>query len=161
LYLKKLRATGIGVVEEKYTGWGKEEGDRINVSIPTAAPPEKCLALRAFMVWFLSEKKDTTRTYLAIATYDLVGADSAAYLAVDSALEKVGLRKSAIHSDVTDDEAELPGNTFSAKLEGTSASAIRDDIRIKMKTALQGAGVKGRVFVAVGSSWAWGTASVK
>ena len=161
VYLRKMRAFGVAAVEEKYASWGKEEGDRINVSISTSAPPEQFLALRTFLVWFLGEKKDTTRTYLVIATYDLTGAGSSAYPAVDAALEMAGLQKSAIHNDAKDDDAELPSNTFAAKIEGSSAAAIRDDVRSKMKAALENAGAKGRIFVAVGSNWSWGAGSVK
>jgi hypothetical protein len=99
--------------------------------------------------------KEDAMSYLVIATYDLSKADPAEYPPLDAELEKAGLVKSLIHSASSDEDVPLPGNIFTAKVEGASAADVRDEIRTKMKAAFKKRGGKGRIFVAVGRDWAW------
>lgn len=93
-------------------------------------------------------------TYFATLTFDLNDADSSDYQTADESLAAVGLRKVLQGSN---GPVTLPANTYAGEFPGTDAASVRDSVRQIAKQALSKLRPTGRLFVAIGGDWNWGT----
>lgn len=97
-------------------------------------------------------------SYLAVVTFDLVNAESEDYECIDGKFAKIGLTRS-MKAD-NGNTVDLPFNTYAGKFEGTSAGQVRDYVTNQAELAMKSCSVKGKLFVAVGGDWAWGSRTV-
>lgn len=97
-------------------------------------------------------------SFFATATFDFERADSSDYQAAEKNLAAVGLYKALKADDGS--SVELPYNTFAGTFTGDSPAAVRDYVRSQAKSALSKSRLSGRLFVAVGSGWGWGAATL-
>jgi len=93
-------------------------------------------------------------SYLVTVTFDLKNETSEVYKAIDEALSQLGLSRKI--GDSAGKSYELPANTYAGKFEGEKVGTVRDDIATRIESAFQRVGAKGRMYVTVGSPWAWG-----
>lgn len=93
-------------------------------------------------------------TYLVFCTFDLKGASSQDYENAYSDLEHIGL--SRVQRTSQGGNAVIPTTSAMGEFNGSSVTAVRDDIRAKVKTAFTARRFKSEIFVIVGGNWAWG-----
>ena len=93
-------------------------------------------------------------SYLVVVSFDLDNAVSEDYLCIRDELDNLGLHDNIVGE--SGDRSDLPTTTFAGKLEGSSASSMRDDICHKVEGAFGRCRVKGKFFVSVGGNWTWG-----
>ena len=91
---------------------------------------------------------------LVHVTFDLEGADSQDYENVRNGLSEIALLDWVVGDNKK--FVDLPCNTFLAEYEGNYSATIRDDVSEFIKLLFKDLGVKGKVFVSVGTGWAWG-----
>jgi hypothetical protein len=95
-------------------------------------------------------------SYGVLCTFDLEGASSNDYQNAYADLEKLALYRAQANS--TGGKTVIPTTTVLGAYNGTSAEAIRDDIRAKIKTAFTARGFSSEIFVVVGGTdWTWGS----
>lgn len=94
-------------------------------------------------------------TFFATVTFDLQNADSDDYQDAQTNLAAIGLHKAVTADDGR--SVDLPYNTFAGKFNGSTAAGVRDYIRDHAKAALNKSHLSGRLFVAVGGDWGWGS----
>jgi len=94
-------------------------------------------------------------TYCVLCTFDLQGASSTDYKNAYADLESLGLYQAQGNSG--GGKTVIPTTTVLGPYNGTSADAIRDDVRAKIKAAFQKRGFTSEIFVVVGGTdWTWG-----
>ena len=95
-------------------------------------------------------------SYGALCTFDLKGATSTDYQNAYADLEALGLYRAQDNSG--GGKTVIPTTTVLGSYNGTSASAIRDDVRNKIKAAFAARRFKSEIFVVVGGvDWTWGS----
>jgi hypothetical protein len=95
-------------------------------------------------------------SYGVLCTFDLKGASSNDYQNAYADLEKLGLHRAQGNS--SGGKTVIPTTTVLGSYNGASASAIRDDIRAKIKAAFTARGFTSEIFVVVGGTdWTWGS----
>ena len=94
-------------------------------------------------------------SFFATVAFDLKDASSADYECAEKNLRAVGLYKT-LKAD-NGNSVELPYNTFAGTFNGETAGAVRDYVREQSKAALNKCRLTGRLFVAVGGDWSWGS----
>lgn len=91
-----------------------------------------------------------------VCTFDLKGASSTDYQNVYADLERLGLFRAQDNS--SGGKTVIPTTTVLGSYSGTSASAVRDDVRAKVKAAFASRGLRSEIFVVVGwPDWTWGS----
>lgn len=93
-------------------------------------------------------------TYLVFCTFDLKGASSQDYENAYYDLESIGLSK--VQKTSQGGNTVIPTTSAMGEFNGSSAIAVRDDIRAKVKAAFAVRRFKSEIFVIVGGNWAWG-----
>jgi hypothetical protein len=96
-------------------------------------------------------------TYFVTVTFDLRNADSEDYECADRKLADLGLSKQL---QGTNGPVDLPFNTYAGTFDGNDAPSVRDWVRERVKQALKSCQVRGKLFVAVGGDWTWGTTPI-
>lgn len=91
---------------------------------------------------------------LVHVTFDLINANTQDYFNVRNELVKVSLKDWTFSDDGR--FVDLPQNTFLAKYIGDSPMKIRDAVANNIKIIFERCEVKGKIFVSVGTGWAWG-----
>ena len=95
-------------------------------------------------------------SYGVLCTFDLKGASSTDYQNAYADLEKLGLYRAQDNS--SGGKTVIPTTTVLGSYNGASATAIRDDIRAKIKAAFTARGFSSEIFVVVGGTdWTWGS----
>lgn len=94
-------------------------------------------------------------SFFATVAFDLRDANSADYECAEKNLGAVGLYKT-LKAD-NGNSVELPYNTFAGTFNGETAASVRDYVQEQSRAALNKCGLSGRLFVAVGGNWAWGS----
>lgn len=93
-------------------------------------------------------------SYLVLCTFDLKGASSTDYQDAYSDLQRLGLERA--QSNDQGGKTVIPTTTVLGTFTGSSAAAIRDDVRTKVKAAFTARGFSSEIFVVVGGSdWTW------
>jgi len=91
-----------------------------------------------------------------LCTFDLKDASSTDYQNAYADLEKLALHRAQDNS--SGGKTVIPTTTVLGSFNGASATAIRDDIRAKIKTAFTARGFSSEIFVFVGGTdWKWGS----
>lgn len=93
-------------------------------------------------------------SYLVFCTFDLQGASQKDYDNAYSDLADLGLTK--VHKGSKGGDVVIPTTAAMGEYTGASASAVRDDVRAKVKAAFAARRFKSEIFVVVGGDWAWG-----
>lgn len=94
-------------------------------------------------------------SYAVLCTFDLNGASSTDYQNAYADLEKLGLRK--VQDNDGGGKTVIPTTTVLGSFNGANASAIRDDLRSKIRSAFLARGFRSEIFVLVGGTdWTWG-----
>ena len=93
-------------------------------------------------------------TYLVFCTFDLKNASATDYQNAYTDLERMGLKK--VHKSDQGGDVVIPTTAAMGEFNGTSAPAVRDDIRARVKAAFSARKFKSEIFVVVGGNWAWG-----
>ena len=97
-------------------------------------------------------------SYVALCTFDLKNASSTDYQNAYNDLQKLGLTK--VQSNDQGGNTVIPTTTVLGSFTGASASAIRDDLRAKIKSAFTARRFRSEIFVVVGGTdWTWGAAT--
>lgn len=96
-------------------------------------------------------------SYFAVCSFDLKNATSEDYENAYADLARIGFSKTLISNQ--GNKITLPTTTCAGEFTGTSASAVRDDLRDKVKKAFAARGFTSEIFISVGGDWAWGYAS--
>lgn len=95
-------------------------------------------------------------SYGVLCTFDLAGASSTDYQNAYADLEKLGLYRAQTNN--SGGKTVIPTTTVLGSYNGTSAGAIRDDVRAKIKAAFAARRFKSEIFVVVGGEdWTWGS----
>lgn len=89
-------------------------------------------------------------SYLVVATIDLKNGSN--YECVNEKFEALGLKKRV---NLEGSDIELAHNTYIGKFEAANSTTLRDELFNKTLEALKSCGEKGKVFIAVGTGWAW------
>lgn len=95
-------------------------------------------------------------SYLVFCTFDLKDASQKDYENAYSDLSDLGLEK--IHKGSKGGDVVIPTTSVMGEYTGTSAAAVRDDVRAKIKAAFSARRFKSEIFVIVGGDWGWGAA---
>lgn len=93
-------------------------------------------------------------SYLVYCTFDLKNASSKDYENAYADLQQIGLAKV-----VKADEGQhvvIPTTSTMGFFNGTSAAAVRNDVRNSVQTAFRARLLKSEIFIVVGGDWAWG-----
>jgi len=93
-------------------------------------------------------------SYFVTVTYDIKNEGADTYAKIAAKLEDFGLFDKVVGSSKK--SLDLPMNTFAGEFTGDSSKSIRDDISELINNFFKAEGIKGRVFIFVGDSWAWG-----
>lgn len=94
-------------------------------------------------------------SYAVLCTFDLKGATSTDYQNAYADLERLGLYR--VQDNSSGGKTIIPTTTVLGSYNGTNASAIRDDMRGKIKAAFTARGFRSEIFVVVGGTdWTWG-----
>lgn len=93
-------------------------------------------------------------SYVAFCTFDLKNANRQDYENAYSSLRKIGLERVRVGSN--GNEVVIPTTSVMGEFNGESASAVRDYVRKKVKSAFKSRGFNSEIFVLVGGDWAWG-----
>jgi hypothetical protein len=94
-------------------------------------------------------------SYGVLCTFDLKGASSSDYQNAYADLEKLGLHRA--HDNSSGGKTVIPTTTVLGSYNGASSTAIRDDVRAKIKVAFTARGFSSEIFVVVGGTdWTWG-----
>ena|SRR6266404_8799174 len=96
-------------------------------------------------------------SYFVVCTFDLKNASSTDYKSAYADLEKVSLKKVMVSDQ--GNNVVIPTTTVAGTFTGTSAGAVRDYVRDKVKSAFAARGFSSEIFVGVGGDWAWGAAT--
>lgn len=96
-------------------------------------------------------------SYLVVVSFDLTDAPSDTYQAISQEMNDVGLRHWVVSKDNM--HLDLPATTFSGEFNGESSTKIRDDISNQVRGIISRHGIRSKIFISVGSEWAWGTRS--
>lgn len=97
-------------------------------------------------------------SFFATVAFDLKDANSADYECAEKNLAGVGLYKT-VKGD-NGNSVELPYNTFAGTFNGEAAATVRDYVLNQAKSSLNKCRLNGRLFVAVGGDWAWGSSTL-
>lgn len=91
-------------------------------------------------------------------TFDLKNASRTDYENAYADLAKIGLSRTVLASG--GNKIVAPTTMTIGEFTGTSAEAVRDDVRAKVKAAFKTRGFTSEIFVFVGGqSWTWGAAT--
>lgn len=93
-------------------------------------------------------------SYLVFCTFDLKGASQKDYENAYADLAKLGLTK--VQKGSKGGDIVIPTTSVMGEYTGASASAVRDDVRAKVKAAFSTRRFKSEIFVVMGGDWAWG-----
>jgi len=97
-------------------------------------------------------------SFIAFCTFDLKNASSVDYQNAYADLQKLGLTK--VHKNSAGGNSVIPTTSVMGAWNGSSAAAIRDDVRDKVQTAFTARGFRSEIFVVVGGEdWGWGAAT--
>lgn len=95
-------------------------------------------------------------SYGVLCTFDLKGASSTDYQNAYADLKRLGLHRAQDNS--SGGTTVIPTTTALGSYNGTSAAAIRDDVRGKVQAAFSARGFRSEIFVVVGGTdWTWGS----
>ncbi|MBY8972760.1 hypothetical protein J1G33_20430 [Pseudomonas sp. P867] len=93
-------------------------------------------------------------SYLVYCTFDLKNASSKDYENAYADLQRIGLARV-----VKADEGRhvvIPTTSTMGFFDGTSAAAVRNDIRNSIQAAFRARFLTSEIFVVIGGNWAWG-----
>lgn len=93
-------------------------------------------------------------SYGVFCTFDLKKATSAQYEQVYADLKKIGLARVVAG---TTKNVVIPTTSVIGVFNGTTAHAVRDFVREKVKQAIAARGLKSEIFVFVGANTTWGS----
>lgn len=96
-------------------------------------------------------------SYHVFCTFDLKNASSKDYENAYSDLAKIGLQK--VHKNAGGGDTVIPTTSALGVFTGTSADAVRDHVREKVREAFKARGFKSEIFVVVGADGTWGAAT--
>lgn len=95
-------------------------------------------------------------SYAVLCTFDLKNATSTDYQNAYADLERLGLRKAQDNS--SGGKTVIPTTTVLGSYDGSTAAAIRDDVRAKVQAAFSARRFTSEIFVVVGGTdWTWGS----
>lgn len=95
-------------------------------------------------------------TFAVFCTFDLKNASSTDYQNAYSDLETLGLKK--VQANDQGGNTVIPTTSVLGGWTGTSAVAIRNDVRAKIQALFKTRGFKSEIFAVVGGEdWTWGS----
>jgi hypothetical protein len=95
--------------------------------------------------------------FFVTCAFDLRSATRQDYEHAYSDLASIGLRKVIVGGK--GEEVVAPTTMTAGTFTGDSASAVRDWVREKVKSAFAARRLDSEIFVVVGGNWAWGAAT--
>ncbi|WP_409498295.1 hypothetical protein [Pseudomonas fragi] len=93
-------------------------------------------------------------SYLVYCTFDLKNASSKDYENVYADLQRIGLAK-VVKAD-EGHHVVIPTTSTMGFFNGTSAVAVRNDVRNSVQAAFRARQLTSEIFIVVGGDWAWG-----
>lgn len=93
-------------------------------------------------------------SYLVYCTFDLKNASAKDYENAYADLQRIGLAK-VVKAD-EGPQVVIPTTSTMGFFNGTSAAAVRNDVRNSVQAAFRARLLKSEIFIVVGGDWAWG-----
>jgi len=93
-------------------------------------------------------------SYLVYCTFDLKNALAKDYENAYADLQRIGLAK-VVKAD-EGPQVVIPTTSTMGCFNGTSAAAVRNDVRNSVQAAFRARLLKSEIFIVVGGDWAWG-----
>lgn len=93
-------------------------------------------------------------SYLVYCTFDLKNASAKDYENAYADLQRIGLAKVVKADEGL--QVVIPTTSTMGFFNGTSAEAVRNDLRNSVQAAFRARLLKSEIFIVVGGDWAWG-----
>ena len=91
---------------------------------------------------------------MVYCTFDLKNASAKDYENAYSYLQRIGLAKVVKADEGL--QVVIPTTSTMGFFNGTSAAAVRNDLRNSVQAAFRARLLKSEIFIVVGGDWAWG-----